>query len=455
MSERIAADQLLAQLKKWKVPYREIDGWRTRGRDAATGKPFGPVFGCVTHHTGDDAPDTADRNVIINGRPDLPGPLAQFGLNDDGVVDLISVHRCNHAGGGDARVLEAVKAESYGDYPTATHQHEGSAGAVDGNDCFYGVETYYSGGKAPTAAAYKSLVLLWAALCDFHDWSAKSVIGHKEWSDWKVDPGHVDMKVLRADVQKALDAAHQPKPTLFPVAHRVVTANMFVSNPDPVRGVMRIIDRATQAFKYQPDAIAMQETHHMLGKLEKVGGYELLYADEGEAGRELAVLLNSKLAATARTEFHPTVPGVGSGAFDHPRGIFIVKYTKRKRKVAIVNTHAPVFGEDRMVDGAAPGPAAVQHSAHSQKVVNTVARLKANGYTVFVCADANSRGRWPESLPVLLEAAGLKVVRDNVDLVAMDPAQVKAPETETVDRRLTGSDHHDAIAIRTTERKHR
>ena len=245
----------------------------------------------------------------------------------------------------------------------------------------------------------------------------------------------------------------RPPRTIFPVVHRIVTANMFVNNPDPVRGVMRIIDRTTQAFKYGPDAIAMQETHRMLGKLERVGGYDLLYADEGEAGRELGVLLQSKLAASARTEFHPTVPGTGDGALDHPRGIFVVKYTKRGRKVAVVNTHAPVFGEDRMVDGDAPGPAALQHSAHAQKVVRTVERLKANGYTVFVCTDANSRGRWPESLPAVLEASGLKVVRDNVDLIAMDPKQVKAPEVEIVDRRLTGSDHHDAIAIRTTERR--
>lgn len=204
MSAPMTADQLLHQLEKWDVPHRLIDGWRTRGRDTATGLTFGPVYGGVIHHTGSDGPDTNNRDLIIRGRSDLPGPLAQFGGNDDGVIDIISIHRCNHAGGGDPDVLTAVRAESYGDYPPHTDKHQGEPGAVDGNDCFYGEECYYSGSTKMTAALYRSSCLLWAAIFDFHGWSSKSLIGHKEWSDWKPDPGLIDMKVMRADVQKLL-----------------------------------------------------------------------------------------------------------------------------------------------------------------------------------------------------------------------------------------------------------
>ena len=455
MSTPITADQLLAALKKWKVPYREIDGWRTRGRDAFTGLTFGPVFGCVTHHTGDDAPDSADRKVIVNGRSDLPGPLAQFGLNDDGVVDLISVHRCNHAGGGDPRVLEAVKAESYGDYPPASRFHQGSPGATDGNDCFYGVETYYSGGSAPSVAAYKTLVLLWAALCDFHGWSAKSVIGHKEWSDWKSDPGHVDMKVLRADVQKALDVAHRPKPTLLPVTHRVVSANLFVKNQNPVSGVNRIVAKVTAAFRFGPDVIAMQETQRMLPKLQQVGGYSLLVDQEsGEAGQELGVLVASKLQHLG-TEFHPAADGSGDGVLDHARGIFIVKYVKRGRKVAVINTHMGIFADENALASGArkSGPAAEQHAAHALKVLRTKERLEANGYLVFVTADANSRGAWSRSLPAVLTAAGMTVTVNRIDLVACNPKRVRAPKVLIIDKSETGSDTHDAVAISATQRK--
>lgn len=208
MSTPLTASQTLAALNKWHVPHRAIEGWEHRNRAP---RPFGPMNGFVVHHTGDDAPDYKDRAVIVNGRADLPGPLAQFGLDDHGVVELVGCGRANHAGGGDPRVLAEVVHESYGDYPSPSRYHDGSPGEVDGNTHFYGVETYYSGGHAMTAAQMGSLVLLLAAICDAHKWSAKSVIGHKEWSDWKSDPGHVDMKLLRRAVAARLKAG-PPKP---------------------------------------------------------------------------------------------------------------------------------------------------------------------------------------------------------------------------------------------------
>ena len=87
-------------------------------------------------------------------------------------------------------MLGAIIEESYGGYPPKSREHTGSDGSTDGNDNLYGVETFYSGSKAPNAQARRSLVLLAAAICHHHGWSAKSVIGHKEWSDWKSDPGH-------------------------------------------------------------------------------------------------------------------------------------------------------------------------------------------------------------------------------------------------------------------------
>jgi len=270
MATQMIPDQWRRQLRKFDVPFREIDGWDSAfsGRDDETGKIFGPVFGAVIHHTGDDAPDTADRNVIINGRSDLPGPLAQCGLNDDGVIDLITWHRANHAGGGDADVLLAIVNESYGDYPPATHEHEGSANAVDGNDCFYGLETYYSGGHSMTQAQHDSAVGWAAAICDFHGWSAKSVIGHKEWSDWKVDPGHVDMKEFRADVQTRINQTQGARMFNGVRNGEEVTAttnsNGDVVDLDVTAGghwdVVGVVASPADAFTFQvrPDAGTMQ-----------------------------------------------------------------------------------------------------------------------------------------------------------------------------------------------------
>jgi len=205
MSPPITARELLATFKRWDVKYRAVGNWRTYGRDNETGLSFGPVYGCVTHHTGSDGSDSANRNLIVQGRSDLPGPLAHFGLNDDGTVDIISIGRANHAGGGDPDVLRAVQRENYDLKPPPSDKHQGEAGAADGNDCFYGVEIYYSGGHPPSKAAYASLVKLWASICDHHGWSAKSVIGHGEWSDYKWDPGNLSMIGLREDIQNALN----------------------------------------------------------------------------------------------------------------------------------------------------------------------------------------------------------------------------------------------------------
>lgn len=206
MAAPMTAREIVAQLEKWNVPYQPVAGWETRNRHQATGLIFGPAHGFMIHHTASDRSDEWNRDLITNGYSGLPGPLAQFGCDDNGVIWLIGWGRANHAGGGDPRVLDAVIAESYGDYPPKSNHHTGSAGSTDGNDHFYGVETFYGGTTPPTRDAYASLVLLAAAICDFHGWTAKSVIGHKEWSNWKIDPGHVDMKEFREDVQLALDS---------------------------------------------------------------------------------------------------------------------------------------------------------------------------------------------------------------------------------------------------------
>src|ERR1044071_5736215 len=39
-------------------------------------------------------------DLLISGRSDLPGPLAQLGLGRDGTYYVIAAGRCNHAGKG-------------------------------------------------------------------------------------------------------------------------------------------------------------------------------------------------------------------------------------------------------------------------------------------------------------------------------------------------------------------
>ncbi len=73
-----------------------VDGWEDRGRG-----DVGPTFGVICHHTaGPKTGNMPSLTTLIDGRPDLPGPLAQIGLGRDGTFYVIAAGKCNHAGNG-------------------------------------------------------------------------------------------------------------------------------------------------------------------------------------------------------------------------------------------------------------------------------------------------------------------------------------------------------------------
>jgi hypothetical protein len=57
-----------------------------------------------------------------------------------------------------------------------------------------------------STAAYRTALLHAAAICDFYGWSALSVIGHKEHTRRKDDPGHCLMNRFRTDLAAVLRA---------------------------------------------------------------------------------------------------------------------------------------------------------------------------------------------------------------------------------------------------------
>src|SRR3546814_14302440 len=89
---------------------------------------------------------------------------------------MCAAGRANHAGGGSPAVLDAVIAENYGMTPPATHYHEGSSGAADGNDRFYGFECENLGdGKDPwPAGRYQALGTSAPAICPYSGWHRMS-----------------------------------------------------------------------------------------------------------------------------------------------------------------------------------------------------------------------------------------------------------------------------------------
>ena len=170
----------------------EVPGWEARGR-----AEMGKVVGVICHHTaGPPAGNMPSLDTLINGRSDLPGPLAQLGLGRDGTFYVIAAGRCNHAGFGSWQ------------------------GVTTGNTSFIGIEAENTGlpGDTPwpkvQVDAYQRGV---AAILKHIGAAAMFCAGHKEYAlpaGRKSDPDF-DMVVFRSSVTAILDGS-APPPTLIP-----------------------------------------------------------------------------------------------------------------------------------------------------------------------------------------------------------------------------------------------
>lgn len=203
MATPLSASRFVSALKAEGVRVREYRNWRSHSRNHKGA--WGPVNGVMIHHTVSSG-TSGSVALCYNGHSSLPGPLCHSVGAKDGSVYMVGNGRANHAGLGDDDVLRDVIAERglSGDNEANT----------DGNARFYGLEIVNLGNGRDVypAAQYDAAVRWAAAICRAHDWSAKSVIGHKEWQPGKIDPhgpvqgrGSFDMDEFRRDVQKRLD----------------------------------------------------------------------------------------------------------------------------------------------------------------------------------------------------------------------------------------------------------
>lgn len=164
------------------LPVFEVDGWRTR----SAGSMQNPT-GVLGHHTaGPAAGNYPSLGVVVNGRPDLPGPLAQLGLGRDGTWFVIAAGRANHAGTGKLPWVPQNK----------------------GNHFLLGVEAESTGRGGWTAAQKDSYPRGVAALLRHLGLSADRFAAHKEYApNRKIDPfgWPGDMDGFRATVANILE----------------------------------------------------------------------------------------------------------------------------------------------------------------------------------------------------------------------------------------------------------
>jgi N-acetylmuramoyl-L-alanine amidase len=156
----------------YKLRVVELAGWTTRGRSST----FVPSY-TIEHHTAAPVDITA---MLINGRPDLNGPLCNWALLKDGTVGLLASGRANHAGVASVSSTESYGIEATGPIPT------GNTGA----DAF---------------PQYREYVCLVAAICLHHGWGMDRVKAHKEIApSRKIDPVF-DMDAFRRAVKAAME----------------------------------------------------------------------------------------------------------------------------------------------------------------------------------------------------------------------------------------------------------
>ncbi|MEU2020961.1 N-acetylmuramoyl-L-alanine amidase [Streptomyces sp. NPDC016469] len=196
MSSPMSASAFLAALKKEGLTVVEVGDWRSHNRDHKG--PWGPVNGVMIHHSVTEGTEATVR-VCRDGHPDLPGPLCHGVIAKDGRVHLVGYGRTNHAGMGDGDVLRAVVAEK----KRLPRDNETD---TDGNRHFYGFECENLGdGKDPWPdVQLEAIEKVSAAICRHHGWTARSVIGHREWQPGKVDPKGFAMDDMRDRVHDRL-----------------------------------------------------------------------------------------------------------------------------------------------------------------------------------------------------------------------------------------------------------
>jgi hypothetical protein len=174
------------QLRRWGVPHVIVPGWEQRGA---------PVMfpECVvTHHDALPSSATALQalQLMIQGRPDLPGPLCQLWIDDDHdltefkgdpIVFVVASGRANHAG-------------------------PGGWFGVSGNSRAIGIEARNRGTGEPwsplmQAVYWRTCAALLERIGRHHGW----VCAHREWAPRrKIDPAGLDPNEFRQHVADLL-----------------------------------------------------------------------------------------------------------------------------------------------------------------------------------------------------------------------------------------------------------
>ncbi len=156
---------------------KEYPGWQTRGHGDMKG-----VRGILCHHTAEAVDANVDpvSALLLKGRPDLPGPLSQLGLGQDGKWHVIAAGKSYHAGKGAWAPMQLQD---------------------NGNSWLIGVEAENNGLKEVWPPV--QLDAYWrgcAAMAKHYGLGVSAVIGHKEYAPGRKTDPNFDMDDFRQHV---------------------------------------------------------------------------------------------------------------------------------------------------------------------------------------------------------------------------------------------------------------
>jgi hypothetical protein len=152
----------------------------------------------MVHHTATGTNWSKERltRLLVEGRPDLRGPLCHLQLERDGTYIVIAAGKANHAGAG-----------SWGNITA-------------GNTNFIGIECANDGiGEKWPQAQVEALGVGTAALLRVMQATPGMVVGHKEWAPKrKIDPRGIDMDMFRRYVTNLMGTKIENNEVVRPVA---------------------------------------------------------------------------------------------------------------------------------------------------------------------------------------------------------------------------------------------
>jgi hypothetical protein len=264
-----------SDLAKFGLKVETVAGWQTRGSSS-----FAPA-GVVCHWTAGPKGTTKrpSLNIVINGRPDLSGPLCNVYLDRAGICVVVAAGRANHAGAG-------------------------SWNGLKGNSSVYGIEAEAANNGDWTPAQRDAYPRLCAALMYGLGRDSANVCGHSEWAGpRKTDINGYTPAALRLQAAAIIGAAGKKTTT----AQATALTQEDDLTPEQAKMLTEVHHELTQRIKSRVPGSTYTDT--MLGYAANAdaSSYQANQALKAQAAEiealqaQIAKLTNSGTAAAAKT----------------------------------------------------------------------------------------------------------------------------------------------------------